>query len=187
MNSLKPILALAGALTLAACNGTGVIVYEPVDQQGYLDGDLDYAARTGELRVAVVGTPVTNPPENFNENVAIAMRGANRGDFVRFTTRPKETDPDNHRVVMIFNRGINLADDEICGETPAASVAPEVGARTSLVAGFCIGPYLLSTSAGTGPVVQGSDDPQLRKLIRDTVLALIPNEDRKDIGGDQRI
>lgn len=173
----KIFLALAGALLVTACSETGVTVHEQIVHQGFLSRDFDYAAHTGEIRVAVIGSPITDPAADFAENTAVAMRGANRGDYVRFTTRPEMPDPENYHVVMIFNRGLNLADYQICGNT-AASIAPLEGPRTSLVVGFCIGPDPLLTAEGTGPAMTGADDPQLRTLIRETVHALIPNEDR---------
>lgn len=177
------ILLIAGmAAALAACS-SGIVVNEPVFEQLYVDGDLEYAAQSGELRTEVYGNPYGMGGARFTSTVTGLMKGANLGREVTFTASPKGPGSGPYHAVMVFNAATGTSPHEVCSAPAKIPTGPR-GTALTLLSGFCIGDTLLSTADGTTFGVAATEDPRFRELVRGVTLALFPAYDHHDVGGD---
>ena len=181
-HALQAAAAVGAALALSGCIG-GVVVDEPVYEQHYVDGELEYAARSGELRTNVYGTPFAAAADRVAAVTTADMKGANRGPEITFTPTPKVNGSEGYHVVMLFSpvRGVTAYDICQAGDGSGHAAAPESG-RVRLLSAFCFNDTLVSTAGGTVAGATGLEDPRFRSLVRQVTLSLFPGHDRKDRG-----
>jgi hypothetical protein len=170
---LIPIASVA-AFVLAGCDSV-VKVYEPLYPTSYSDGELEYAARGGALKVDVRGNPFSMIPEEFAERVIAEMKGATRGPEVNFSGSPPGAGSAPYRVVMMFDARANANGNDVCAEKAETLPAREKVLR--LLTAFCNGDVALTESIGWVSDVTGPDDEKFRELIRQTALGLLPVHD----------
>lgn len=181
--NFRPVLSVAGlALWLGGCAGM-VVVHQPMHTQRYLDGDFEYAARSGEMRTSVHGNPFAIAPQSFNAAVTGTMRGANTGPDVVFTPTPEGEGSGAFHVVLMFDPPVGTFGDDLCADAGAIHpVAGNGGVR--LLSAFCVGDQLLSTVGGSVSGVDGPRHPKFRELVRQVTMHLFPAYDHWDIGGE---
>ena len=175
-------LIAAAALAIAGC-AQGVIVYAPVNQQLYADGDFESATLSGELRTEVYGSLFGQGGSGGPVAAATtrAMKGANRGKEVVFTPSPKGNGSGGYHVVMLFNPQRAVAPEEICAGADRLAAKPRRGS-VYLLSGFCLHDTLLSTAGGRISGLSGPDDPAFRALVRQVTLSLFPAFDHIEPG-----
>lgn len=185
IQTIQIMLMSAAALAIAGC-AQGVIVYEPVYQQLFTDGDFESATLTGELRTAVHGSPFAQAGagDGIAAATTSAMKGANRGKEVVFTTSPKGKGSGGYHVVMLFNPLLAVSPEEICAGADGLGEKPGPGA-VRLMSGFCFHDTLLSTAGGRISGASGPKDPAFQALVRDVTLSLFPAYDHVDRGDAQ--
>lgn len=180
--ALGAAAAVSGVLALGGCLD-GVAVDEPVYQQLYVDAEFEYAARSGELRTNVYGTPVAGARDGVVALTTAAMRGANRGPEVTFTPTPAGEGSGAYHVVMLFNPVGWVAPYDVCKDPVRYAGAPS-DSRVRLVSAFCFGETMVSNASGSVTGVKGLGDPRFKSLVRQVTLSLFPAYDHWDIGGD---
>lgn len=179
--STLAVAALA-ILGLAGCAGT-VVVYEPVGQQIYQDGDFETAALNGEIQTRVYGAPSSQDPRQIAKATFKAMYGANRGPAVDFTDTPTKGGSGGFHVVILYNPKFAAATNDSCYEPQSNAGTPGRG-EAVLVAAFCFNDMLLSTASGQVSGVASVDDPAFTSLVKQVTHALFPAYDGVDRGGD---
>lgn len=178
---LRRILArstLAAIVPLAGCDG--VIIYQPMSAQRYSKGDFDYAARSGEMKTEVVGDPFGNAT-GIAAAVTEHMYRANHGPSVKFVLQPEGRGSAPFHVVMVFNPPPRVTGAEACSQVGRIETARGTD-PVYLLAAFCSGDVVMSEASGKVGGVTGPDDPKFRALVRAVTTALIPADDRKNVG-----
>lgn len=179
MKATLRTLGIAGLLATAACTNAPVVYEAGPSTSNYMDGEFEAAAKDGQVRTEVRGNPFGIAQNRLEIAVTSAMRGANRGPDVVFTTHPAGTSP--YKVVVVFDLPVGLVNSSICAPSGADPVRS--GGAASMTAAFCRDGSLMSfgTARLDGPV--GIDSPGFRALVRDATYAMIPPIDRKNVGG----
>jgi hypothetical protein len=183
MNKNLQALAVAGLCGVAACTNVPIVNDAGPNMTNYMNGEFEYASKSGEIRTQVVGNPFGIPQDQVDRAVTAAMYGANRGNPVVFTTHPTR-EPDNpYKVVMAFGLPFGMVNDSVCVE-PAGGYPARPQGATLVTAAFCRGETLMTHASATisGPVAL--DSPAFVSLVRNSTYAMIPRDDRKDIGSD---
>jgi hypothetical protein len=169
---------LAAFALLLGCDG--VTVYEPLSAQRYSRGDFEYAARSGEMQTEVVGDPFGNAP-GLAAAVAEYMYRANHGPAVKFALEPAGRGSAPFHVVMVFNPPLRATGADACAHVGGLETA-RGSDPVNLLAAFCSGDVVMSEASGRIGGVAGPDDPKFRSLVRAVTTALIPVDDRKNVG-----
>lgn len=180
--TLRAMIWAAGAAGLAGCAGAPVVHEPGPGGTSYMDGEFEYAARSGVLRTEVIGNPFGAPADQVERAVTAAMRGANRGPAVEFAARPAGPARDPYKVVVALDLPYGRVNSGICAQSPSPGEAADRGSLP-VTAAFCRDGSLMTyaTAAAAGPVAL--DSPQFRALVRDATYAMIPPIDRKNVGG----
>lgn len=177
-------IVATAALALAGC-GNLVAVYEPVGDQGYYDGALEYAASRGEVYAEIDGQPFVLPKGRFDARVTELMTGANFGPPVTFATRHSERTVKAYKVVMAFNAPPALSAEALCADERKPLAARPGGDTLSLLSVFCQHERALSQAKGVARNIRGADDPGFRRLVRAVMVSLFPiNNDLDDDDDD---
>ncbi len=175
------LLALSPVLT--ACRGT-VIVDAPISNLNYTVDDFEYAARNGEIRTRVGRNPFGGAHDPFAARVMEHMFGANFGVEVAFTPSPKGKGSGRHHVLLLFNPPISADEEDFCGHNVNIPTLPPTD-TLRLASVFCYEDTMLSTAGGRVKGVHDPRAPLFKELVRQVTLALFPQIDHLDIGGDE--
>ncbi|MGE3935784.1 MAG: hypothetical protein AB7F67_21170 [Rhodospirillaceae bacterium] len=178
-------LGIAGLLGTAACTNAPIVYDAGPSTSSYMDGEFEAAARDGEVRTEVLGNPFGVPQDRVESAVTSAMRGANRGPDVAFTTHPGTTSPgvaaSPYKVVVAFDLPVGLVNSSICA--PSGAYPVRSGGAVSMTAAFCRDGSLMSHGTASFDSPVGIDSPGFRALVRNATYAMIPPIDRKNVGG----
>jgi hypothetical protein len=172
--SMTILIALAALAGLAGCDS--VIINNQTVQTTYRNGDEDYAARFGAIRVEVLGETFGVPPDRFASLVVAQMREAgHHPEKTMFTTEAsRETDP-RFKIVMMFNPATAVSGDGLCNG--AQQREPRPAGSVKLLAAFCGGNALISESAGRAGRITRVEDPQFHQLVEAVTQGLFPTSD----------
>lgn len=176
-------IVATAALALAGCDNL-VVVYDPIGDQGYYDGALEYAASRGEVYAEIDGRPFAMPKGRFDTRVTDLMTGANFGPPVTFATRHSERTVKAYKVVMAFNASPALSADMLCADEREPFAAKPGGETLSLLSVFCQHERALSQATGVARNIRGADDPGFRRLVRAVMVSLFPINDGLDDDDD---
>jgi len=186
MKTTQRVLAVAGLCGAAACTNVPVVYESGPASSNYMDGEFEYAAKDGQIRTEVLGNPFGVPKDRVESAVTAAMRGANRGPEVAFSTQPGAAAASSYaaspyKVVVAFDVPAGLVNDSICA-SPGAYPARSGGA-ISMTAAFCRNGSLMSQASAHVDSPVAVDSPGFRTMVRDATYAMIPPIDRKNVGG----
>ncbi len=174
---LKPgLLAIVGAVTLAACAG-GVTVARENIATSYLPEEL-YVVATGpnQLRTVIVGEPFDMPKDAFERAVLAGLEGQNFGPRLNLSTDPEHEDSRKRNVVLAFNlTDIGQADALCAGEAATASAA-DTGGSLTVTGVYCGGGQYLTQATARANSVAGPDTEEFRRLMTQLAIALFPDE-----------
>lgn len=170
--TITPFLALAALLATSACDGI-VISERTAPRLTYFEGDFEYAIHKGAILTEVGAGPFKMPADRFEAMVRDYMRGANQGPEVDFAPKASDKTLLPYKVVAAFNPKVFYDGDDLCGGVKTLEAEPP-SQRLRVVMAFCFGDAAKSVVVGTAPEVSGPDDPELRALIRQVTLYLVP-------------
>lgn len=176
---MRVVLAGLLALLLAACaSGGGQIYY--THYGSYSRSIAQYAARDGEMALAVFGNPTAADPAIFNAAVADGLAGTHVShDTVFVPTDPPQTR--GYRTVAVFGGTTMQA---ICGQNPAAPGSAAAGKPGRFAAAFCYDGRVLSFVEGEHRALEGPHDPALQSLLWYVGHELFPQENPEDRRGE---
>ena len=120
---------------MSACHG--VILYEPVHVQNYVDGDFETATQSGEIRAIVLGNPFDMDDPTFAALVAGYMRAGSPTTPVTFTVSPGPMADINYRVVILFNPPLNVSGYDLCTDGRSTETQRELGNSLTAIIAFC--------------------------------------------------
>jgi hypothetical protein len=130
-----------------------------------------YATADGPMLVEVFGAPFATAPE-LRAQVAEAMTGQVIGRVTRFTADREAVRHPRFRVVVAFNPPTDLDAHALCaGPVPTAAEPRE---KITVLAAFCDGGALLSSTSGWVARVDGPGDKRFRRLLSQVVRDLFP-------------
>tara|TARA_R110002096_G_scaffold258293_7_gene451858 strand:+ start:665 stop:1192 length:528 start_codon:yes stop_codon:yes gene_type:complete len=168
---MHKVLPLAGLLVLGACTGGSSIYY--YDYGRYSGSTAQYAARDGQMPLAVYGNPTGDTDAAFAAAVARGLDGTHVDHTVRFVPMqaPNAT---GYRVVTVFG---STKRESICTANPATGAAP--GSNGPMAAAFCLDEEPLSFVQGQLAGMSSASDPALRTHLYAVGRGLFPLENPK--------
>ena len=173
-------LALAGSLSacgLSAVENTYISSFDP--------NTVNYIAARGPVYTQIIGNPYEGDQAELERSVTGAMRGANAGQPLSFSTQKDPGNASPYKVVVVFNAATGLGPQELCGETPDGAVKKADGA-VRIVAVLCAGDSReTSVVARLNPSAADPRDPELTGIMRQMTRALFPSKN-DNILGDSR-
>jgi len=159
------LIILAG-FGLSGC-GNGSLIYH-ADYGRYSRSTAQYAARDGEMPLAVYGNPVGDQVAGIAEAVADGLYGTHVDYSTEFvpTERPGR---EGYRTVIVFGK---TTQNEICSLPRTGDYA--TGSPTPVSGAFCLGDEVLSYVSGRTPKIDSADDPDLTQQVRAMGRDLFP-------------
>ena len=178
MNRYLIATAVLGLTALTACSNT-VVVTDPATNPNYVKNEELYAARSGSIRVEVMGDTFGMAPEAFADLVVNEMRASYyRHDF--FTRQASRATDPRYKIVMMFNADPAWSGYDLCAASQPIPPAPvQQGQRTVLLAVFCGGSTPLSENSGR-VALSGVQDPNFVKLVDQVTETLFTKTDNRD-------
>ncbi len=173
--------ATGAALLLIGAGGcsNGVVVRGDFAHAIDVQSQLAYATAGHQMKTGIQGNPFDVPEDTFVAAVTAAMRGANPGVPVTFSTDPTANTRRPYHVVVQFNPSVSLGGEALCGGESQASGSSSSG-KLRVVAAFCFGDQVLSEAQGEAANVVGPSDPRFRSTIRQVTLFLFPPDEPQD-------
>lgn len=168
------------ALLAFLCGCTGSTVYTTYYDSLYSPDEVTLAAANNPALAVIRANPFA--ADRDNAAVLAAMQGVNFGPRLLFAQTPRAGDRYGYKVILDF--GAPSFGGAPCSLGPTPSAPRPTAERMDIYAAFCIGDRLLSEVGGSVGGVTGPDDPRLRRLIADLLVALTPPYDPKRIGDD---
>jgi hypothetical protein len=172
-----PALSIALLAVLSGCGGA--TVYTTYYDSLYSPDEVTLAAANNPALAVIRANPFA--ADRDNAAVLAAMQGVNFGPRLRFTQTPRADDRYGYKVILDFGAPSPGAIACRLGPSPAV---PRPTDQLDVYAAFCVGDRLLSEASGSVGGVSGPDDPRLRRLIADLLVALTPPYDPKRIGDE---
>lgn len=167
------------AVLVGGCTAGGPTVRQPTGAQPYLQGDFQTAVSRGAIPTVVMASPGTTGHEAFAERVRDYMRLGAADARARFVPRLGAPTPEEYSMVLMFNGPIGVSARQLCAIDARFPTRP-IGERIYLQAAFCYGDGMLSEAEGELTGITGPNDPRIRTLVSQIVLALHPTDDRWD-------
>lgn len=125
-----------------------------------------YATTSGALLLDVRGDPFGAGPATLETIVAESMAAALPGRPFAMTVNPAQAPRPAFRVVVVLGAAKDLDERDICaGRVPASTLPLAGGGRVDVVATFCDGQSLLSSSRGWVARIEGVGDQRFRQLL----------------------
>ena len=124
-----------------------------------------YATRDGPLRLDLGGDPFGGNGPDLTQEVTKAMAGAIPGRPFTVTTLAAAAPLADLRVVMQLGAPANADARDLCAGRTREVRPPAAGGRIEVLAVFCDGSTLLSSSRGWVAKVDGPADRRFRQLI----------------------
>lgn len=172
------VLSIALLAGLSGCGGATVFTtyYDSL----YSPDEVTLAAANNPALAVIRGNPFA--ADRDNAAVLAAMQGVNFGPRLLFSQSPRADDRYGYKVILDF--GAPSFGGGPCSLGPTPPAPRPTAERMDVYAAFCIGDRLLSEAGGSVGGVTGPDDPKLRRLIADLLVALTPPYDPKRIGDE---
>ncbi len=173
--------ATVAALLLIGAGGcsNGVVVRGDFAHAIDVQSQLAYATAGHQMKTGIQGNPFDVPEDTFVAAVTAAMRGANPGVPVTFSTDPTANTRRPYHVVVQFNPPVSLGGEELCGGESQSSDSSSSG-KLRVLAAFCYGDQILSESQGEAANLAGPSDPRFRFLVQQVILVLFPPDEPPD-------
>ena len=172
---IKRLLSLGAALTaLVSCGGDG-----PSTVPGFRSpaawSSFVYATTEGPLLLEVQGDPFGTGKAQLDAMVSRALGAGIPARPFSLTGDPATAPRPNFRVVIVLGAAKSLDEHAICAGKVKPPSGKMEGGRLDVIATFCDGESLLSSSRGW---VAKLDDPQDRRLT------LLFNQLARDLMGE---
>jgi hypothetical protein len=179
-----PALA-ALILTLAACAPSATPIARQVrTYPSYRPQEISYVAGGGAMRTEILGNPFAMPQPAFDAAVTEAMRGANFGPVVTFSTLPEIPARDSHRVRLVFNGPAASNGFLLCAGEPPTLPPVRPNGTVRVLAAFCRGSEPLSFVAADQAGLVDATEPGFTRFMRQVTVLLLPPENRDFLDDD---
>ena len=176
------LAAGVAALLLGACTNGSIIGDDFVDA-AYDPQLVGTMARYGGLMpMEIYGNPFDVPKQELDQAMTSAMSGANFGQPLHFTTEPPADLSSPYSLVVLFSPAPNAKANRICGNRDQPTAPNEVGVRAMLV--VCSSDVRISSAVASLDPVSGPDDPAFQRMLKQTLIVLLPPR-REDINGPE--
>jgi hypothetical protein len=164
MHMMIPALALGLAMT--ACAGRNTVYHAGYGR--YSGSTAYYAARNGQMPLAVFGNPTQASVPVLAQAVADGLKGSHLSPNVTFTAAETGS-AHGYRTVIAFGAATR---ETICSPEPFGHRT--AGTSGAIAAAFCLDDEPLSFASGALRPLSGADDPALRSEMRAIGHALFP-------------
>jgi hypothetical protein len=153
---------------LTACSSTGRINHAGYGR--YSASTAYTAAKGGEMPLAIYGSPAPGDQVKLAENIAQGLNGTHVEHSTKFVPTASP-DLEGYRTVVVF--GPTTPEDvcKVAGPSGMSKNSP-----TSVTSAFCLGPEVLSYTAGSLSAIEGVGDPALASYMRQIGYTLFPPE-----------
>lgn len=186
---LGHIAVVAGALALAACSTTRmIIVNESPEPQNYRQGDLSLATKGGEMLAQIDGNPFNMPDDQFASEALDEVNAAYRGmgPPAKIVTKASPKTNAHYKFVYVFDPARSLDPQTVCEAKAPFAKAPK--GKTVVVLGvFCGGSEALTDATARVSGIDSPRDPAFQKLLAATTSALLPAMDQSEFGNGDSI
>lgn len=175
---------LAGILLLASCAGTpaSYMVYGERYHPGYDFGELQYYNGDKEMTVEVINTPFQDK-KAVARDIALSMRGKNRGTRIAFTAEPGPLTPKQTKIIIAFN--MRPSDDgygycrgylpDETGQTGTSTAQAEAETdRLHMVMVYCKRNSFVSSVRARMPRPATINDPAFQNMLAEVTRRLLP-------------
>lgn len=172
--AIRPLIACLLLLGLAACGGAATTrpayVYDAYDLSV-----LNGPASEGGLAAYLVGEPFPGQEAALRRAVEYALTEQRFGPAFPVTTTPSaELRESAYKVVVVFDPPTQWDGYRICKHDELPQSVGRQGEAIEVLALFCEGHRLMTSTQGHVAAARSPDDPRFRALMEQVALTLFP-------------
>ncbi|MEM7226126.1 MAG: hypothetical protein AAF495_24325 [Pseudomonadota bacterium] len=171
------------ALALSACANASVI------GQDYVDPSYDprlvgtMAKYGGVMPMEVYGNPFNVPKNELDSAMSSAMKGANFGQPLDFSTTPPEGIASPYSLVVLFSPARNAKANKICANRDQPTAPTEVGVKAMMV--VCSSDQRISSAIASVGQANSPNDPAFTRMLQQSLIVLLPPRPEDIRGGPE--
>lgn len=168
---LATVAALA-VLTACATAPGAYMVYGERYHPGYDFGELQYYNGDKEMAVDVFNPPFAD--KTANQDIALSMRGRNRGARIAFTAEPGPLTPKQTKIIIAFNQKPSDDGYAFCsGQAPQRTGKPADGPMLMVMV-YCKRNAFVSSVRARMPEPTSVDEPAFQGMLAEVTRRLLP-------------